>query len=112
MKKVLSFILVAGLVAMFACGPSAEEKAAREQAVKDSIAKVVADSIAQVEAAARAKFVADSTRIADSIANLPKNKKKTVKPQPKPEPVKTEMEKKQEQKKTRPGATKVEEGKK
>jgi len=79
MKKVLSFMLVAGLVAMFACGPSAEEKAAREQAIKDSIAndsisKVqIADSIAKAEV--HAKFVADSARIADSIANLKKGKK-------------------------------------
>jgi len=79
MKKVLSFMMVAGLVAIFACGPSAEEKAAREQAIKDSIAndsiaKVqIADSIAKAEA--QAKYIADSTRIADSIANLKKGKK-------------------------------------
>ena len=38
MKKVLSILLAAGFVAIVACGPSAEEKAAAEKAVQDSIA--------------------------------------------------------------------------
>lgn len=38
MKKVLSIMLAAGFVAIVACGPSAEEKAAAEKAVQDSIA--------------------------------------------------------------------------
>jgi hypothetical protein len=37
MKKVLSTLLVAGVVALVACGPSAEEKAAAEKAMQDSI---------------------------------------------------------------------------
>jgi len=39
MKKVLSIVFVAGFLAVVACGPSAEEKAAQEQAMKDSVAQ-------------------------------------------------------------------------
>ncbi len=49
MKKLTSFLLVAGMFTFFACGPSAEEKAAMEKAKQDSIAaveKAKADSIA------------------------------------------------------------------
>jgi hypothetical protein len=73
MKKLLSVIAVAGMFAFVACGPSAEEKAAAEQKIQDSIAQVeqtrIADSIANAE-----KVVADSLaqieakRIEDSIA--------------------------------------------
>ena len=84
MKKVFGFILMTGVVAITSCGPSAEEMAAKEKAVADSIAaveheKMVADSIAAAEAAQR---VADSLAavraqfVADSIANAPKGKKK------------------------------------
>ena len=38
MKKVFSTLLVAGFIALVACGPSAEEKAAAEKAMQDSIA--------------------------------------------------------------------------
>lgn len=38
MKKVLFTILAAGFIALVACGPSAEEKAAAEKAMQDSIA--------------------------------------------------------------------------
>ncbi len=37
MKKVLSTLLVAGMFAFYACGPSAEDKAAAEKATQDSI---------------------------------------------------------------------------
>ena len=37
MKKVLSILFVAGMFAFYACGPSAEEKAAAEKATQDSI---------------------------------------------------------------------------
>ncbi|MFZ4740114.1 MAG: hypothetical protein ACOYLE_03000 [Bacteroidales bacterium] len=73
MKKLLSVIAVAGMFAFVACGPSAEEKAAAERKIQDSIAQVeqtrIADSIANAE-----KVVADSLaqieakRIEDSIA--------------------------------------------
>ena len=38
MKKVLFTILSASFIALVACGPSAEEKAASEKAMQDSIA--------------------------------------------------------------------------
>ena len=38
MKKVLFTILSASFIALVACGPSAEEKAAAEKAMQDSIA--------------------------------------------------------------------------
>ena len=38
MKKVLSTLLVAGVIALVACGQSAEEKAASDKAMQDSIA--------------------------------------------------------------------------
>ncbi|MBE0674842.1 MAG: hypothetical protein IH591_09295 [Bacteroidales bacterium] len=59
MRKLFAMILVAGAMFVVSCGPSAEEKAAAEQARLDSIAAVEAaaeqarlDSIAAVEAAA------------------------------------------------------------
>lgn len=81
MKKVLSFVFIAGMATAFvACGPSKEELEAKEKARQDSIR--VADSIAAAEAAAqeaekakqdsiagaeRAAFVADSLH-QDSVA--------------------------------------------
>jgi hypothetical protein len=79
MKKVLSVFVIAGMVALIACGPSAEEKAAKEKAKADSIAAVLkADSIAMAE---KEKAVADSVAAAalkfkqDSIAAAEANKK-------------------------------------
>ena len=87
MKKVLSLIAVAAISTAFvACGPSKEEMEKREQAKQDSIAaveKAKQDSIAAAAAEAEkmameanAQRVADSTRMADSIAdNMKKGKK-------------------------------------
>lgn len=69
MKKLASLLLVAGMVAFFACGPSAEEKAAMEKAKQDSIAaaeKAVQDSIDM--AAEKAKQDSIAKAQADSIA--------------------------------------------
>ncbi len=78
MKKVLSLIAVAAMTTAFvACGPSKEEIEKREKEKNDSIAaveKTKADSIAAAQAAEQAameanqKRIADSTRMADSIA--------------------------------------------
>ena len=89
MKKVLSIIAVAALSTAFvSCGPSKEEMEKREQEKTDSIAAVEKskqDSIAAVEAenarmAEEAmnmeKMRADSTRMADSSANLKGRKKR------------------------------------
>jgi protein involved in sex pheromone biosynthesis len=52
MKKVLSTLAVAGIIALVACGPSAEEKAAAEKAMQDSIAQAEQAAGAMQEAAA------------------------------------------------------------
>ena len=69
MKKVLSIALVAGMFAIYSCGPSAEEKAAAEKAKADSIAAVAtADSMARMEMSqavakdSTAKMAADTTK--------------------------------------------------
>jgi hypothetical protein len=64
MKKLFALLLVAGMVAVVACGPSAEEKRAKE--IADSTAQ--ADSIAQVQAAEQAKMDSLAKVAADSIA--------------------------------------------
>jgi len=87
MKKVFSIIAVAAVATSFvACGPSKEELAKREQEKADSIAaveKARQDSMAAAQAEAdkmaaeaEAKRVADSTRVADSLAALSKKGKK------------------------------------
>ena len=52
MKKVLFTLLTAGFIALVACGPSAEEKAATEKAMQDSIAAAEQASGAMMEQAA------------------------------------------------------------
>jgi hypothetical protein len=105
MKKVLSLMAVAGFVALsvIGCGPSAEEKAAAEQRIKDSIAEVehikaeeaaaaqmkaTEDSLALVAAQ---QAIADSIAAADSAKAAQANKPKP-KPKPKPAPQPTKPE--------------------
>jgi ABC-type uncharacterized transport system auxiliary subunit len=87
MKKVLSLIAVAAMTTAFvACGPSKEEMEKHEQAKQDSIAaveKAKQDSIAAAAAEAdrmaqeaNMQRVADSTRVADSLATKKGGKKK------------------------------------
>jgi hypothetical protein len=63
MKKVLSTLLMAGMMAFYACGPSAEEKAAAEKATQDSInaAQQTANTVAAGDSMARA--MADTTKM-------------------------------------------------
>ena len=101
MKKVFALLLVAGMFAVVSCGPSAEEKAKKEKATKDSIAaveKAKADSIATAEKAVQDSIakVAETAK-ADSIkaaeekgAKGAKGAKTTV---AKKETVKTEVKK-------------------
>ena len=68
MKKVLSILAAASMLAVIACGPSAEEKKkAEEKRIQDSIeaAQRMADSLAAMEAA---MMPADSAA-ADSVAH-------------------------------------------
>ena len=75
MKKLVTLVAVAGMFTFYACGPSAEEKAAMEKAKQDSIAmaetamaeaeaakaQAMQDSIAKVQAeAAKAQAMQDS----------------------------------------------------
>jgi hypothetical protein len=104
MKKVLSLMAIAGFVAMsvIGCGPSAEEKAAAEQRIKDSIAEVeriiaeeaaavqmqaTQDSLAQVAAQ---QAIADSIAAADSVKAAQNKPKPKPKPKPAPQPTKPE----------------------
>ncbi|MGL4596699.1 MAG: hypothetical protein ACRCYO_04170 [Bacteroidia bacterium] len=87
MKKIFSFVAIAAMTSLVACGPSAEALAklkADSAATADSLAAIanaamekakadstrMADSIAAIEAAAKMK--ADSIRIADSLAKVKK----------------------------------------
>lgn len=84
MKKVFTLVAVATMFAFVACGPSAEEKAAKEKATQDSIAAVEAAKAA--EEAAKAQAMVDSSnayaaaqeaeakRVADSIEAATKSK--------------------------------------
>jgi hypothetical protein len=63
MKKSLSILAFAGMLATVACGPSAEETAAKEKRKQDSIAK--ADSVAAASVAVAA--AAEKTK-QDSIS--------------------------------------------
>ncbi|MCC6690585.1 MAG: hypothetical protein IT235_03550 [Bacteroidia bacterium] len=73
MKKSLTIAAFAGMLAVVACGPSAEEKAAIEKAKQDSITaveKMKADSIAAAATADQEKLAAEAAEKAkqDSIA--------------------------------------------
>lgn len=58
MKKLLVVLLAAGIFGFVACGESAEQKAAKEQARQDSIASAQADSM---KMAAEAEMAAMDT---------------------------------------------------
>jgi len=64
MKKLASLLMAGAVIFMFACGPSAKEK--EEKRIADSIR--VADSLAMVQA--------EQQRIADSIAKVQEEKRK------------------------------------
>jgi hypothetical protein len=67
MKKVLSILAAASMLAVIACGPSAEEKKkADEKRIQDSIeaAQRMADSLAAMEAA---MMPADSVSVDSTV---------------------------------------------
>lgn len=98
MKKLIYYLLVPGtfISLMMACGPSAEEKAAADQRMRDSIANVEkarADSLIQVQQKAMEDSLAAIQAIQDSIAraaavadSIAASKKPKSKPKPKPNP--------------------------
>lgn len=64
MKKVLSTVFVAGMLAFIACGPSADEKAADEKAAADSAAAAEQ----AVKAAAEQQTMQDSVNMMQNAA--------------------------------------------
>jgi len=63
MKKILTLVAVAGMFTFYACGPSAEEKAAKEKAKQDSIASVeAANAAAEAAKAAEDEAAAAKTK--------------------------------------------------
>jgi hypothetical protein len=75
MKKVLSLILLAGMFSFYACGLSAEEKAAQDKAAQDSVAAAEA-KMKDAEAAAMATAAPDSTKKDSAAAPAPDAGKK------------------------------------
>lgn len=69
MKKILGLALIVGMFAFTACGPSAEEKAATEKAVQDSIAAADAQRAAEEEAARADQAMQDSLAAANAAAD-------------------------------------------
>jgi hypothetical protein len=67
MKKIFTILSFAAITAFYACGPSAEDKAAAEQARQDSIA-AAAQADAESEAAA-AQAMQDSIQMAEQNAS-------------------------------------------
>lgn len=68
MKKVLVLLLSAGIFAFVACGESAEQKAAKEKAMQDSIAAAQADSMAMAaEQMATDSAAMDTTKKAEEV---------------------------------------------
>jgi hypothetical protein len=105
MKK-LTVFAVAGIMALTACGPSAEETAKKEQILKDSIAKLemeskakaTQDSIAKVEEEAKAKAAEMEKMKQDSIAKAEEEAK--AKKGAKPKPTMKEQKKEEAKKAT------------
>jgi hypothetical protein len=67
MKKIITLVSVASMLALVSCGPSAAEKAKIAKDRLDSIAgaakaRIVADSTAKYDADMKSKMVADSTQ--------------------------------------------------
>jgi hypothetical protein len=66
MKKLFTLVAVASMFTFVACGPSAEELAAKAKATADSIAAV--ESAIAAEEAAKMQAAADSTAAAEAAA--------------------------------------------
>jgi hypothetical protein len=79
MKKTLSMLLLGGAILIYACGPSAEEKAAMEKARMDSV------QAAQDAAMAMEKARLDSMTAADEAKKMKGKKAAPKKEEPKKE---------------------------
>lgn len=75
MKKLFSVLVIAGMAALVACGPSAEEIAAKAKATADSLKAIAtADSLKTVATADSIAAAERQQFIDDSIANAAKPK--------------------------------------
>ena len=108
MKKLISVLLGSCFLLVIACGPSAEEKAAADKAVQDSIRaalqKHLDDSVATAEATRKA--IEDSTRLAherDSLAAALEESQKKVAKATKPKSTTTPKQEQPKVGKKKPG---------
>jgi len=77
MKKLFSLLVVAGMIAFVACGPSAEELAAKAKAKADSLKAIAtADSLKAIATADSIAAAEKAKAIEDSIAAATPAKKK------------------------------------
>ena len=76
MKKLLTLVAVAGMFTFYACGPSAEQKAATEKAQQDSIA--AAEAAMAQEEAAKAQAMQDSIAAAEATMAAEKAKADSI----------------------------------
>jgi hypothetical protein len=80
MKKLFSVLVIAGMAALVACGPSAEELAAKAKVKADSLKAIAtADSIKAVVTADSIAAADKAKQIADSIAAIPVKPEKGAK---------------------------------
>jgi hypothetical protein len=93
MKKLIQVLIISSFIATFfiSCGPSAEEKAAAEQHVKDSIAmaeQAIQDSIMAVQQKATEDSLAAVKAVEDSLAMVKaiEDSIAAAKPKPKAKP--------------------------
>ena len=64
MKKVFALLVTVSILGFVACGESAEEKAAKDKMMADSVAAAQADSIANAASVMMDSTIADSTTMA------------------------------------------------
>ena len=70
MKKIIGLFLIAGMSFFAACGPSAEEEAAKTEATLDSISQAEDAELARVAAEAQAELdaqAAEDTATAEEV---------------------------------------------
>ncbi len=68
MKKVLVLLVTAGIFGFVACGENAEQKAATEKAIADSIANAQTDSMSNAASMAVDSATVDTATVAEAEA--------------------------------------------
>ena len=84
MKKLATLLIIGSMAFMFSCGPSQKElqekQRIQDSITNDSVQRAEAEAAKLAEEQAKIQKIADSTRIADSLAKItPVKKGKTVK---------------------------------